>query len=288
MAADQASRRSWATTRTLGLVLFVLIAWIRGPVQAQDIMSFEAYQALDHPEPYILRLRTDAGALLYFGSRHSFEPTDPQMEQLDEVWTAFRPEVVYTEGGEPLGEALSRTEAIERYGEVGLTWFLAQRDSVPVRSLDPSRGAEITYLQGQGWEDAQLMLFYTLRNVAQSQSQQVTVDLAEAAPRYLASLTQRFDLEGPTTLAAFEEAVARLLPSVPDWTTIPMRYFYPGPQNPSYFTNEIATASNQFRDRHHVRLLEQAVRAGARVFAIAGSAHVVMQEPALRTGLQGQ
>lgn len=259
---------------------------VAAPLHAQQIMSFEAYQAIDHSEPYIYQLESETGALLYFGSRHSFDPTDTQMDTLAEVWTSFDPEVAFAEGGDLSIDGFSRTQAIERYGEVGLTRWLAQQDSVPVHSLEPSMQSEIAHLKEQGWSDEQLMLFYTLRKVPQSRKQQSSVDLTEAAPRYLESLVQRFDLQGPTTLTQFEDAIGRLLPDVQDWKSIAASYFYPGPQEPSYFTNKVATASNRFRDQYHVERLKEAVRSGERVFAVAGSAHAVMQEPALRSALQ--
>lgn len=256
--------------------------------QAQEIMSFEEYQSTDHPEPYIYQINTNSGALLYFGARHSFEPSDAQMKQLEKVWRDFKPDVAYTEGTNVSSiDSLARTQVIQRYGEVGLTWRLAHRDDVPVRSLDPNREDEVAYLNNQGWSGEQLMLFYTLRQVAQSHSQQAPVHLEQVVPQYLNSLAQRLGLKGPTTLSQFEQAVERLLPNVSNWKTIPMTYFYPGPQDPSYFTNEIATDSNRFRDRHHVDLLSEAVRSGKRVFVVAGSAHAVMQEPALRDALGG-
>lgn len=265
----------------VGTLLFAGVS-----VRAQQIMSFEAYQSLDHSEPYIYQITADSGALLYFGSRHSFDPTDSQITKIQEAWKTFRPDVAFTEGGMLSVDSLSQTEAIERYGEFGMTRLLAKRDSVPVRSLDPDRGSEITYLRNRGWSDEQLMLFYTLRQVAQSQSQQVTVNLSEAVPKYLASLVQRFSMQGPTTVSEFEQSVERLLPDVQNWREISMAYFYPGPQDQTFFTNEIATESNQFRDLYHVELLKNAVLSGIRVFAIAGSAHAVMQEPALRSILQ--
>lgn len=251
-------------------------------------MSFEEYQSVEHPEPYIYILESDSGALLYFGSRHSFNPEDPQMEQLEKAWKTFKPEVAYAEGGELEIDSLNRKELIGRYGEFGLAWMLARQDGISVRSLDPSRESEVKYLRDEGWSGEQLMLFYTLRQVAQSQQQQISVDFSEVVPKYLNSLVQRFGLEGPTTIDDFEDAVARLLPDVHDWKTIAMTYFYPGPQNPSHFTNEIATESNIFRDQYHADLLKKAVLSGKRVFAIAGSAHAVMQEPALRTALNHQ
>lgn len=272
----------------LGAQIGIVVALILGtPVRAQTVMSFEEYQAVDHSEPYVYRIEADSGALLYFGSRHSFDPEDPQMDTLRRVWNAFEPDVAFTEGTEVSSiDTLSRTDLIRRYGEVGMTWHLAQRDGVPVRTLDPSRKAEIDHLMQKGWTGEQLMLFYTLRQVAQSQDQEVSVELTEVVPKYLTSLAERFPLQGPTTLAQFEAAVARHLPDVQNWTALSRSYFYPGPQDPSYFTNKISTDSNQFRDQHHADLLIEAVRSGKRVFAIAGSAHAVMQEPALRGTLR--
>lgn len=265
-----------------GVLVLAVLAHGGMPLHAQDVMSFEEYQRVDHFEPYVYRLQTDSGALLYFGSRHSFDPADPQMDELAAAWNAFEPDIAYTEGVSVAGDSLSRDEFVRRYGEVGLTWWLAAGDGVAVHSLDPSREAEVGFLRAEGWSDEQLMLFYTLRHVAQPQNQLTREELADVLPRYLQSLASRFGLRGPKTLAEFEEAAGRLLPGVRDWTQIPISHFYPGPQQESFFTNEISTASNQFRDRHHVEILTKAVRSGRRVFAIAGSAHAVMQEPALR------
>jgi hypothetical protein len=268
-----------------GASLVLLMATRAG---AQNIMSFEDYQALDHVEPYVYQLDTEKGSLLYFGSRHSFLPSDPQMEALSRAWTSFRPQMAFTEGGELSIDSLTKEQIIQRYGEFGMTWWLARRDSVQVRSLDPDRKAEVAHLQGRGWTGEQLMLFFTLRKVAQSQEQLVNVDLAEVLPQYLQSMVHRFGLKGPTNIKEFEKAVKRLLPSLENWRTISMSYFYPGPQDPSYFTNQIATDSNHFRDQYQVKLLLEAVDGGKRVFAIAGSAHAVMQEPALRAALKSQ
>ncbi len=279
--------------RRLYWLLFFITVTCVGPIlivpptlRAQDIMTFEEYQQLDHAEPYIYRIESGDAALLYFGSRHSFDPSDPQMDELEAAWTSFAPDVAYSEAAELSLESASQTEAIERAGEFGRTWMLARRDTVPLHELDPVRGLEIAYLREEGWSDEQLMLFFTLRQVSQSTQQQVSVSLEAAVPKYLTSLVERFDMKGPATLNAFEDAAARLLPDVADWRTIPESYFYPGPQNPSYFTNEISTDNNNFRDQHHVRTLIEAVRSGHRVFAISGSAHAVMQEPALRAALE--
>ncbi len=264
-----------------GAVLFLLTQ----PLPAQDILSFEQYQKTKHKEPYIIQLQLPTGTLLYFGSRHSFDPDDPQMDTLSRVFSDFSPDVVFTEAFPEQVDSLSRQEAIKRSGEFGLTWKLAGENDIPVHSLEPDRTDEVAYLQNKTWSDTQIMLFYTLRQVAQSHQQQVSVDLSTVVPKYLTSLNRRFGLTVPTTLGAFEQAVHRLLPGVDTWQTIPGSYFYPGPREPEYFTNRIATDSNIFRDTYHVQVITEAVQQGKKVYAIAGSAHAVMQEPALRSVL---
>lgn len=252
---------------------------------SQEIMSFEVYQKIDHEEPYIYQVESNSGALLYFGSRHSFDPGDPQMDTLDLRLNQFAPDIVLTEAfPENFDYSLNRKEAIRNSGEFGLTWKLSKALNIPVYSVEPEREKEVNYLKNQGWSDTQIILYYTLKQVSQSQEQ--NVPFADLLPKYLASLKQRFNLDGPVTLEAFEDSVKDLLPSVENWKSIPQYYFYPGPQDPEYFTNRISTDSNIFRDKFHVTVIAEAVQKGQKVFVIVGSAHAVMQEPALRTILE--
>lgn len=248
-------------------------------------MSFEQYQKIDHEEPYIYQVESNSGTLLYFGSRHSFDPGDPQMDTLDLRLNQFAPNIVLTEAfPENFDYSLNRKEAIRNSGEFGLTWKLSKALNIPVYSVEPEREKEVNYLKSQGWSDTQIILYYTLKQVSQSQGQ--NVPFADLLPKYLASLKQRFNLDGPVTLEAFEDSVKDLLPSVENWKSIPQYYFYPGPQDPEYFTNRISTDSNIFRDKFHVTIITEAIQKGQKVFVIVGSAHAVMQEPALRTILE--
>jgi hypothetical protein len=255
---------------------------------ASEIMSFAAYQNVEHEEPYVYELsaRGHPGALLYFGSRHTYDPEDGQLRRLARRGEEFRPTLALTEGGELELAELSKAEIVRRYGEGGMVRWLARRDSVPARSLDPKRGDEVRAMLDEGWSGEELMVLYTLRNVVQSNRQRQTVEYREVLPRYLESLVDRLGLEGPTTFRGFEAAIEELLPELDDWTPTPPSYLYPGPQEPGYFTNRLSTASNEFRDRYHVRSILDAVQDGERAFVVAGSAHAVMQEPALRARIR--
>ena len=262
----------------------VYLSVLSTQLHAQNIMSYEQYQKIDHAEPYIYEIESNIAALLVFGSRHSFDPRDPQMNTLVSVLNRFAPDLILTEAfPKKFDYSLNQQEAIRTSGEFGLTWKLANEQSIPVYSLEPERETEIEYLKQQGWSDIQLMLYYTLRQVAQSQSRRQLLDFSKLVPQYLNSLEQRYNLNGPTAIEAFEEAVEKLLPSVENWQKISLRYFYPGPQEPEYFTNRISTDSNKYRDRHHVIIINEAVQKWQKVFVVTGSAHAVMQEFALRS-----
>lgn len=272
---------------------FTLIALCAVPtlLRAQEIMGYEEYQRMEHEEPYILRVcaAEGNGELLYFGSRHSNDPKDSQMDQIARSFDAVLPDLALTEGGDLEVDGLTREEAIRRFGESGLTRRLAHGLGVPAHNLDPAREAEIAHLRDElDFTVPQLKLFYTLRQVSQSHRSQAQIDFDQAVPQYLQHLSTERGLSGsPETLSEFEADVRRLLPQVTNWREISAQYFFPGPQDAHHFTNDIQTASNNFRDRYHVRRILEFVDSGSRVFAIVGSTHVVMQEQAIRKELGG-
>jgi hypothetical protein len=273
--------------RRLPLVVAVC-ACLGAPAAASDIMTYERYQQIEHEEPYIVRIEVDAGTLLQFGSRHSFDPDDPQMDVLEAEWNAFGADVLLTESHGVDPEGLDRDETIRRFGEVGLAHRLAEAASVPVLSLEPDRLDEIAHLRGTGrWTEEQLKVFYTIRRVTQAVTSGAKIDLEDAATKYMGFLsTERGLAPEPSTIEGLDACVRRLLPDAGRWKDVPSAYFYPGPQPVSRFTNEISTATNVFRDEHHVERILAEMHDGRRVFVVVGSAHAVMQEPALRERLE--
>jgi hypothetical protein len=60
------------------------------------------------------------------------------MAEIEKLWREYRPDIAFSEGA-VRPAASTRDEAILRYGEAGLLRFLAERDHVPIRSLEPDR-----------------------------------------------------------------------------------------------------------------------------------------------------
>lgn len=261
------------------------------PVSAQtlgepEIMTYKEYGRTRHARPYIVQLKSGAGELLYFGVGHVYRLDDPQIAEIERRFAEFRPTLILNESQTPPVEA-TRELAVERYGEPGLVSFLAARHNVPVRSLDPPRMQEIGYLLGtKRWTTEQVMLFYVLRRVSENNKRANPRPADELVQQALDATAKAPGFEGlPKSVAEFEASVKRVLPSVADWRKVASTVFDPNPDLGLY-TNDLAYASSQYRDKYMVKLLAEEVRAkGGRVFAVVGSSHVVMQENALRKAL---
>lgn len=106
--------------RRIFVVLLLLAAC--GP---RPIMTWPEYDRLHTSWPYVVRI----GTLYYFGAAHTFDPNDPQIPQIEAAWNAFKPDIAFTEGGNPPIEK-TREAAVRKAGEPGLVRFLAARDSV--------------------------------------------------------------------------------------------------------------------------------------------------------------
>lgn len=270
--------------------IIVSVAAVALPVSAQvsqepEIMTHKEYGRIRHQRPYLLQLKSGQGELLYFGVGHVYRIDDPQVAELERRFAEFRPTVLLNESQTPPVEA-TRELAVERYGEPGLVSFLAARHNIPVKSLDPPRMQEITYLLGtKRWTTEQVMLFYVLRRVAENNKKSNPRPADELVQQALDATAKAPGFEGlPKTVSEFEASAKRLLPSVVDWRKVKSTVFDPNPDLGLY-TNDLAYASSQYRDRYMVKLLADEVRKGGRVLAVVGASHVVMQERALKKAL---
>jgi len=263
-------------------LLLSFILWMpscSGPRLAQ-IMTYEEYHQLSVRPPYVIELRGKKGSLLYFGAAHSVDPNHSQVAQMIHRWDEFRPTVAYSEGGiSPLKETVE--EAVRNEGETGLLRYFAERDKVPIRSLEPTDSSEVEMLLSH-FTAEQVKLHYLLRQVMQFRREGRVEPLEAYLGRYLTEFNAIVALDVPPyTVTEIKECVRRVLPLLEDWTRVPETWFYP--TRSEAFTNEIARRLNRFRDEHMVELLTHAVMNGERVYAVVGHSHVVMQEPALRT-----
>ncbi len=253
------------------------------------LMTFEEYKRVEHPAPYVVRLaHRGGGELIFFGSRHSFDPAHPQFARLVGLWEEFRPTLAFWEGGGPLEVGADRDEVIRRAGEPGLVRYLAARDGVRARSPEPDAGDEAALLV-ERFSAEEVKLFYVLRQVSQYvgyEGRELPVTLEEQVLSDLLAIGSQPGLAGPPTNLEEVGALAREhLPDLADWREVPLSYFWPGLEAGRQFTNDVALALSAFRDEHIMAEIVEAVSAGERLFAVFGASHAVMQERALRHAL---
>jgi len=173
-----------------------------------------------------------------------------------------------------------------RHGESGLVRYLAARDHVPVRSIDPTLEAEVLELRKE-FPAQKVKLFFVLRQITEyGRVQQATKNTIEGRMQEILrhfSTVPGLEVE-PTTIAELDASCTRNLPKLGSYREARPDWF--DPQKTKTFLNKIGRRSSEIRDRYMINLLVGEVRQGRRVFAVVGGTHVVMQEPAIRSLLR--
>lgn len=252
------------------------------------IMSFEEYVKKPHPVPYILKLSAGKGRLLYFGTKHTYDANDPQLAQMQKLWLKLKPDVAFFEGADPENTPAKVTtpQEVIRGGEPSFVLFLASRDRVPVKTLEPSRSDEIALILKK-YSAEQVKVFYVLRQLPEFKSGQHNETIEAYTRNVLGWLSLRPELRGsPRTIEELQDSSSRLFPQLADWREVPQTWFDPAIAPSLTYLNEISRELSEFRDRHMVSLLTKQVLEGKRVFAVVGASHVVMQERALRAAVK--
>jgi len=245
------------------------------PAVNAPIMSYTEYNDLQHPEPFILRIDNHAGGLLYFGSRHTTNPDDAQIDSIRRLWMEFQPTVALAEARRS-GRG-SMAGAIRSFGESAAPVFLARSADVPVYTFEPPLDLEISTML-RTWSRERLLTFYVLRSyTARAATRRADGQAAELIrergrwPGLVGTMESVKDMDS---------IWHREFPAGPDWRTLPWQSTWPNRDDS--WLNALSADLNRFRDQYMLALITTLVQKGERVFAVVGSSHVVMQEAALR------
>jgi hypothetical protein len=257
--------------------------------------QLEAARAVDTTFHLALSGAGAGGAQLrYFGARHTYDSTDAQLPEIEAVWHDLRPTVAFFEGTVTfIGP--TRGASVARSAEPGLVRFLAQRDSIPARSLEPEAPDEAHYLLSF-FSAEQVVLFYVTRPLTQYRDGARIggrpfgrAALDSVLPKLLTRVQATAELAGAVLdTAAYRAAFARWFPGLDPLDT-PSRWFNPertSEETGSKFFNDVNRASSAYRDLHMYRLLASAWKPNARIIAVVGRAHIPAQAQALVCALQ--
>jgi hypothetical protein len=248
------------------------------PAVDAPVMTYAEYNDLEHAQPYVLEIDAGAGALLYFGSSHTTNPADAQIDSIRRLWNAFRPTLALAEARKSGRRSVDG--AIRTFGESAAPVFLAKEAGIPVYTLEPPLELEIATMLRE-WSRERLLIFYVLR----SYTARAVARRSDGQARELIRDRGKWPgLEGTMRSVADMDSIwRREMPDGPDWRTLPWESTWPN-RNDTWL-NALSAGLNRVRDQYMLAVIADLVRKGERVFAVVGSSHVVMQETALREKL---
>ncbi|HZX10538.1 MAG TPA: hypothetical protein VFG01_06270 [Acidobacteriota bacterium] len=243
--------------------------------------TWQDYRNHSNNNPYILELNSHPGELFYFGAVHTIDLDDPQFTMIEQYWNQFKPDLALSEGNLWPVEA-TRKESIQKFGEQGLLMYLANRDSIPVKCIDPSRQQQTYFLSSsfQAWE---IKMYFTLVQVAINR-RMGWINSPERINSELNYLSKINYLEvKPFDFTEFKQLFSKTFPEIPDWRQISNDLFHR-----DYIGGFVAKIHKKllgYRNQYMLIRLIREVTKGKRVFAVVGRSHVVIQEPFLKSAL---
>jgi hypothetical protein len=271
-------RLSLLTLFILGLILFSASCSF---FSHKGLRTWKDDQNHSHKNPYILELNSHPGGLFYFGAVHTIDLDNPQFTMIEQHWNQFKPDLALSEGGLWPVEA-TRGNSIKKYGEQGLLMYLANRDNIPVKCIDPSRQQQTCFLSSsfQAWE---IKMYFALVQVAINQ-RMGWKNSPERINNELDSLSKMNYLEvKPLDFTEFQHLFSTLFPDIEDWRQISNDLFHR-----DYIGGFVAKIHKKllgYRNQYMLIRLIREVTKGNRVFAVVGRSHVMIQEPVLKSAL---
>lgn len=229
--------------------------------------------------PYIVRVKSEKGELVYYGSFHTVNPANPQFHDIEQKWQTLNPTIALCEGN-IWPSSNNKTNAIRRYGEQGLLSFLAARDKVRMACLEPPATMTLCHLL-KYFSVEQIKIYYILRQAAVQRILRRNIENTRYVQRILTNLSRHMIFK--TILATKQEFKARvrdIFPEIKDWRFVPFSYFDIHIHNT--WLSRLHQAVNQYRDRHMIKKISRQLHRGGRIFALVGKNHVIKQAPILK------
>lgn len=274
---------------------------LSGESSALSIPTYEEYaRGIETRDgrPYIIELHAASKSLLYFGARHSHDPTDPQMQQIENAFKTETPDLVFVEGARIVNDRpgdvkqylqrLTRGEVIAKLGESGFAAWLATNAKCDVESPEPPFTDEVHNLLKHGYEKQAIAVFYFYRQVVQFLRDKEPRDF----PKYMRHWLKTF--RKATGWRDFEYSIPHLdvlgaqiwgvhltlEPGAYDGRIDPVPW--PEFKNQHSVTNRVAATANEYRDLFMVKSIRSALEKRNRLMVVCGVDHARIQSKAVR------
>lgn len=241
-----------------------------------EVLSMKEYGQLaeSHPRPYVYEVASAGkGKVLIFGAEHTKNPSNKQINAIEQKWNEFKPTVALVEGR--LGFLMKPfMNPVKVYGEGGWVANLAKRDKVTLFSWEPSADSVNKSLVAH-YTAEQLALsrilnpyFSNLRYGKPASPEKYVEDVLDRAAEF--GVQHKFK-----SASDVDKYWKQYFPSGPDWREVSDQWGLPG------YLGSIADTRNWIRNTHLTCIIHELINTGERVFVVAGSSHAVCIEAAL-------
>lgn len=232
-----------------------------------SIVLFQQYTG-EHERPFIVK---DKRALI-FGATHTKDPNDPQLAQLEDLWTEFHPTIALVEGR--LGFLLPQVmDPVKELGEGGLVKALAHRDGIKIMNWDLSKKALADSLQHYFTRE-QIALQQILNPYFGNLRFGKPASPENSIKEYLKRAANVGLEDSIRTVADVDRLWKKYFPAGPDWRVTSDEHELPG------YLGKLMAVSNDIRNRQLVASVKELTQKGERVFVICGSSHAYCVAPA--------
>lgn len=245
------------------------------------ILGFSKLEKIDYKLPYILELENGNKHLVMYGCKHSFNPLDKMLIDIQDKFEKLKPDIALNEGGDwPIYD--SRDETVMKSGEQGFLRFLCKNNNVPVKSFEPKPVEEFEYLTSK-FKKEDVLLMYFCRQIVQIQNRQDIDNFKEFIINdYLTGL-KNFGLPIDDPKNEYYKLVKNYKHII--GTDVNWKEFNPENVLPIYnntILNEINRASVNYRDVHIVSEIVNELEKNDKVFVLIGGSHVIKQEALIK------
>jgi hypothetical protein len=228
-------------------------------------------------------------SILYFGARHTFDPGNPQFQEIEKSFNNFMVDkeplsvVVLVEGFVPrITEDINSD--IRFTGERGYTTHLAKDSGVRVECVEPDRTEEVRHLL-EIFRPEEIEYYYYLRAVrdylikgnihGEKTFEQYSKEMLNGHKKMFGSLSEFADFN-----FSFEN-MKNIHRSITGAEFDEQRMLSVNPRSNRTIVNKVAHECSSFRDFSHVRNIEKYLGEGYSVFIVCGSDHATIQRAAL-------
>ena len=228
----------------------------------------------------------ETDALLFLGTRHTFDADDAQIFDIERLLTLFQPLIILIEGGE-WTEIGATKKVVTAAGEMAFVVQLARLRRIKSESFEPSINDEVLYvLEKHTALDAKL--YYALRMATQWSKQAPSLEIDSRMDRLLGieDLAAMPQLNiAPLNTAQLSVVMTHKFPSVLDWKNLDIwKNGLPVDTDGTDTLDQIRKRSEEFRNKRLLSRIQAHRKAGGKVLVVAGVNHLIALMPFLRGG----